>query len=82
MLAYAWCRAHGYPIGSGNAERAYKLVAERRLKGTGRPWAREHYVQLAKLADHEPAGIDKAVASAPLCLVLTKVAVRRNRFLP
>lgn len=42
MLAYAWCHARGYPIGSGSVESANKLVVERRLKGAGMHWARAH----------------------------------------
>jgi hypothetical protein len=42
MLAYAWCHARGYPIGSGRVESANKLVVERRLKGAGMHWARSH----------------------------------------
>lgn len=42
MLAYAWCDARGYPIGSGSVESANKLVVERRLKGAGMHWARSH----------------------------------------
>jgi hypothetical protein len=42
MLAYAWCEARGYPIGSGSVESANKLVVERRLKGAGMHWARWH----------------------------------------
>jgi hypothetical protein len=42
MLAYAWCDARGYPIGSGRVESANKLVVERRLKGAGMPWAWVH----------------------------------------
>jgi hypothetical protein len=42
MLAYAWCHAGGYPIGSGSVESANKLVVERRLKGAGMHWARRH----------------------------------------
>jgi hypothetical protein len=42
MLAYTWCDARGYPIGSGSVESANKLVVERRLKGAGMHWARRH----------------------------------------
>lgn len=42
MLAYAWCQARGYPLGSGRVESANKRVVERRLKGAGMPWARPH----------------------------------------
>ena len=42
MLDYAWYQARGYPMGSGSVERANTLVVERRLKGTGMPWARAH----------------------------------------
>jgi hypothetical protein len=42
MLDYAWYQARGYPIGRGSVESANKLVVERRLKGTGMPWARAH----------------------------------------
>jgi hypothetical protein len=42
MLAYAWCEAQGYPMGSGSVESTNKLVVERRLKGAGMHWARAH----------------------------------------
>lgn len=42
MLDDAWYQARGYPIGRGSVERANTLVVERRLKGTGRHWARAH----------------------------------------
>jgi hypothetical protein len=49
MLAYAWCHARGYPIGSGSVESANKLVVERRLKGAGMHWARAHVNPLVAL---------------------------------
>jgi hypothetical protein len=42
MLAYGWCDARGYPLGSGSVESANKLVVERRLKGAGMHWARRY----------------------------------------
>ncbi|HEX9871086.1 MAG TPA: hypothetical protein VGC99_21315 [Candidatus Tectomicrobia bacterium] len=42
MLAHAWCDARGYSLGSGSVESANKLVVERRLKGAGMHWARQH----------------------------------------
>lgn len=48
QLRYAVFQAAGYPIGSGAAESANKLVTEARLKGAGMRWA--------------PAAIDPMVA--------------------
>jgi hypothetical protein len=40
QLAYASFQQQGYPIGSGIAESACKLVVEARLKGSGMHWKR------------------------------------------
>ena len=40
QLAYAAFQEQGYPIGSGIAESACKLVVEHRLKGSGMHWKR------------------------------------------
>jgi len=40
QIQYAHFQAQGYPIGSGMAESANKLVVEARLKGSGMRWAR------------------------------------------
>ena len=40
QIQYARFQAQGYPIGSGMAESANKLVVEARLKGSGMRWAR------------------------------------------
>ena len=42
QLAYASFQRQGYPIGSGIAESACKLVVEARLKGSGMHWARHN----------------------------------------
>jgi hypothetical protein len=42
QLAYASFQAQGYPIGSGIAESACKLVVEARLKGSGMHWKRSN----------------------------------------
>jgi hypothetical protein len=49
MLAEAWDQARGEPMGSGRVERANNLGGERRLKGTGRPWARAQGLPLVAL---------------------------------
>jgi hypothetical protein len=49
LLDYAWDQARGYPLGSGSVESANKLVVERRLKGTGRHWARAHVKPMVAL---------------------------------
>lgn len=41
-IDYARFQALGYPIGSGSAESANKLVVEARLKGSGMHWAPAH----------------------------------------
>lgn len=43
-IQYARFQALGYPIGSGIAESANKLVVEARLKGSGMHWAPDHIV--------------------------------------
>jgi hypothetical protein len=40
MLDDAWYQARGYPVASGSAESANKLIVECRLKGVGMDWAR------------------------------------------
>jgi len=40
QLAYASFQEQGYPIGSGSAESACKLVVEARMKGSGMHWKR------------------------------------------
>lgn len=42
MLAYDKFSALGYPIGSGSAESANKIVVQARLKGVGMRWAEDH----------------------------------------
>lgn len=49
MIRYAEFTAAGYPIGSGAIESGNKLVIERRLKGPGMHWAREHVDGMAAL---------------------------------
>jgi hypothetical protein len=41
-MPYPMCLAEGWPMGSGCAESANKVVVEARLKGAGKHWARAH----------------------------------------
>ena len=50
-MDYPHYRAQGWPIGSGAAESANKLVVEARLKGSGMHWARPHVDPLLALRD-------------------------------
>jgi len=49
MIRYAEFERAGYPIGSGSAERANKLVVEARLKQAGMHWAASHVNPLVAL---------------------------------
>jgi hypothetical protein len=49
QIRYAEFLERGYPIGSGLAESANKLVVEARLKGSGMHWAPEHVNPLLAL---------------------------------
>lgn len=49
QLAYASFQAQGYPIGSGIAESACKLVVEARMKGSGMHWKRTNVSPMVAL---------------------------------
>lgn len=48
-IAYATFREQGYPIGSGIAESACKLVVEERMKGAGMHWSRPNVTPMLAL---------------------------------
>ncbi len=49
QIAYATFREQGYPIGSGIAESACKLVVEERMKGAGMHWNRANVTPMLAL---------------------------------